>query len=187
MLDSLLQIDRDLLIYLNNLGAENWDSFWLYVTNQFNWMPVFVILLLLLLWKIGWKNTLVMLVFITVIIAFTDQFTNLVKYSFGRVRPCNEPTLEGLIREFTYKPGGYSYYSGHASLSTTITTFLILLLRKEIKAIYLLVLFPLIFGYSRIYLGVHYPLDVLSGYLAGIFIGLAFYKIQLKLRLSSRF
>ena len=187
MLDSILQLDREILIYLNNLGTEQWDSTWLYVTNQFHWIPLFLVLIGLLFWKFGWKNSLVLLVFVALIVTFSDQFTNFIKNTFERVRPCNEETLVGLIRDFSYKPRGYSYYSGHAALSTTVTTFLILLLRKHIKFIYCLILFPLIFGYSRIYLGVHYPFDVLSGYVAGIFFGTLFYKIQEKLKLSSRF
>ena len=187
MLDFILQLDREILIFLNNLGTQQWDPFWLFITKQFNWLPLFLTLLGLLLWKFGWKNSLLILVFVAVVVAFSDQFTNFIKHSFGRIRPCNEESLVGLIRDLSYKPGGYSYYSGHAAVSTTVTTFLILLFRKHFKAIYFLVLFPLLFGYSRIYLGVHYPFDVLSGYLAGIFFGCIFFKIQERLRLSTRF
>lgn len=175
MLDSILHLDREILIFLNNLGSEQWDSFWLFITKQFNWIPLFVLLLFFLLKHLGVKQTLFTLVFVAVLITFSDQFTNFIKYSFERIRPCNEDTLVGLIRDFSYKPRGFSYYSGHAALSTTFSIFFFLLMRKKVKFLFLLFLFPLIFGYSRIYLGVHYPFDVLSGYLAGVFFGNVFY------------
>lgn len=186
-MDKLISLDKELLVYLNNLGSKQWDSFWLHATNQFHWIPLFVFLLVLLFYKFQWKNTLLLLLFVAIIVAFSDQFTNLVKYTFERVRPCNDSSLEGLLRQFTYKPGGYSYYSGHAALSSTVTVFIILLLRKHFKSIYLLILFPIIFGYSRIYLGVHYPLDIFSGYVVGALFGVLFFKIQKKFRISTRF
>lgn len=128
-----------------------------------------------------------MLLFIAVLVAFSDQFTNFIKHSFERLRPCNTEGVVEQLRYFTYKPGGYSFYSGHASLSMTIAVFIFLLLRRHYKYIFLFFGFPLFFGYSRIYLGVHYPLDIFTGYMAGIFFGTLFYFIQKKLRITTRF
>lgn len=177
MLDSLIAKDKELLIFLNNLGSEQWDSFWLAITKQFNWIPLFAIILVLVFIKFGVKKSLFILLFIAVLVAFSDQFTNLVKNLTGRIRPCNTPELQEYLRQFSYKPRGKSFWSGHASLSTTFTTFIILMLRSRFKFIYLLVLFPMIFGYSRLYLGVHYPLDVSTGYVSGIILGTLFYKL----------
>lgn len=177
MLEKLLQKDTELLIYLNNLGSEQWDSFWLAITNQLNWIPLFVIILGLVFGKFGTKKGIFMLLFITVLVAFSDQFTNLIKNTFQRVRPCNVTEIQEYLRQFTYRPGGYSFWSGHAHLSTTFTVFTILLFGKKVKPIYFMVLFPLLFGYSRIYLRVHYPLDVFTGYVTGIVMGFVFYKL----------
>lgn len=177
ILDALIEKDKALLIYLNNLGNEKWDALWLTITNQFNWIPLFIVILLVLAWKLGVKKTAFTLLFIVVLVAFSDQFTNLIKNLTGRIRPCNALEMQEYLRQFSYKPGGKSFWSGHASLSTTFTTFIILILRKKIKYIYFLVLFPLIFGYSRIYLGVHYPVDVTVGFLSGIVLGTIFYKL----------
>ena len=187
MIEKILQIDTKVLIYLNNLGNEQWDGFWLSLTNQFNWTPLFVLLLVLLIKKFGWKNSLLLLLFISILVAFSDQFTNLIKNTTERIRPCNTKDIVDQLRSFSYKPRGFSFYSGHASLSMTFTIFMILLLKEHFKYITLLLIFPAFFGYSRIYLGVHYPLDVFSGYISGIFFGFVFYTIQKKLRLSSRF
>ena len=187
MFDTLLQKDTALLIFLNNLGGEQWDGFWLALTNQFHWSPLFALLLFFIFKTFGWKHGLLLLVFIAGLVAFSDQFTNFVKHSFERLRPCNTEGVVEQLRQFAYKPGGYSFYSGHAALSTTFSVFMFLLFRNHLKWIGLLFIFPLCFGYSRIYLGVHYPLDVLSGYMAGIFWGFIFYKIQQVLRLTTRF
>ena len=164
MLDRLLQIDSELLIFLNNLGSEQWDGFWLALTNQFHWSPLFALLLFLIFKKFGWKNGGLILLFLVVLITFSDQFTNFIKNTFERLRPCNTEEVLQQIREFNYKPTSYSFYSGHAASSMTFSFFVILLLKKHYKYIGFLVIFPLLFGYSRIYLGVHYPGDILAGY-----------------------
>ena len=177
MFDSILQKDKQLSVFLNNLGSEQWDFFWLEITNQFHWTPLFIFILVLIFKKFGLKNGLLLLLFIAIMITFSDQFTNFIKNHFERLRPCNTPSLVDKLRIFRYRPGGFSFFSGHAFVSTTIMTFLILLFRKHYKWIYFLVLFPLIFGYSRIYLGVHFPLDIATGYILGIILGTLFYKL----------
>jgi len=103
------------------------------------------------------------------------------------LRPCNTEAVIQEIRKFDYKPSSFSFYSGHAASSMTFSFFIILLLKPYYKYIWLLLLFPLFFGYSRIYLGVHYPIDILVGYMAGVFFGSLFYLLQKKLRLTKRF
>ncbi len=176
-LESLINKDKELLIYLNNLGSEQWDSLWLFITNQFSWIPLFAFILFLIFKKFGLKKGIFLFLFLVVLVAFSDQFTNLVKNIVGRIRPCNDISLQDFIRQLGYKPGGKSFWSGHASLSSTFTTFIILLFRKYYKFIYLMILFPILFGYSRIYLAVHFPLDVTCGYISGVFVGYLFYKL----------
>ena len=174
-LESIIAKDKELLVYLNSFGTEQWDDFWLFITNQFNWIPVFVLILALVYLKFGIKKTVFVIVFLALMIAFSDQLTNLMKNLTQRVRPCNDLEVKLLLRKFSYKPRGFSFWSGHAGVSTIATTFLVLLLRSRFKYIYALILFPMFFGYSRIYLGVHYPIDVSTGYLVGILIGTLFY------------
>jgi len=176
-LENIVEKDKELLLYLNSFGNENWDGFWLYITDQFHWIPVFVIILVLSFLKLGLKKTLFLLVFLAVMIAFSDQLTNLVKHTTKRLRPCRAEDMKHIIRQFKYRPRSFSFWSGHAGVSTIVTTFIISLLRKPFKGIYLLILFPLFFGYSRIYLGVHYPGDVVTGYIMGSMIGLGFFKL----------
>lgn len=176
-MENNLSLDPQILIYLNSLGSEQWDPIWLAITNQLNWIPLFLIILFLLVRQFGVKKAAFTLLFIAILVAFSDQFTNLVKGLTARTRPCNTPEMQEYLRNLSYKPRGFSFWSGHASLSTAFTVFIISLLRKNYKYIYFLVLFPMVFGYSRIYLGVHYPLDVTVGYVSGTIIGISFYHL----------
>jgi undecaprenyl-diphosphatase len=81
-----------------------------------------------------------------------------------------------LLRNFI-QPQSFSFTSGHATTSTFFTVFIILLLRKYYKNTYFLLLFPLIFGYSRIYLGVHFPLDIFIGFIAGTIFAIIYYQL----------
>lgn len=175
-LESLLSKDKELLVYLNSFGTEQWDPFWLFITDQRHWIPVFLLVLILAARKLGTKKMFFLVLFLVVVVAFSDQFTNLIKNLTSRLRPCNTPDLKGVIREFIYKPKGFSFWSGHAFVSTTFTTFMILLLRRHYKYIYFLIFFPILFGLSRIYLGVHFPIDVTTGYIVGFTTGCLFYK-----------
>jgi undecaprenyl-diphosphatase len=175
-LEQLIQLDKELFIFLNGLGSEPFDAFWLIITKQLHWTPFFVAVFYLLQRKIGWKNLGIILLFIAVLITFTDQITNLFKNHFQRLRPCNDEEISGIIR-IVKSSKTYSFFSGHAANSMASTMFIFLLIRKYYKYTYLLFLFPLIFAYSRIYLGLHFPSDILTGYLFGGSLGFGFYKI----------
>lgn len=176
MWEQLIQFDKDLLVYLNGLGNETWDPFWLYITHQINWWPLFLIVLFLLYKKLSIKQLLLLLVTLTLFFTFTDQMTNLVKNTTMRYRPVNDPELTDIIRNIRGS-SSWSYFSGHASNSLGAILFLFLVMRKYYKMAYLLFLFPLIFAYTRIYLGLHFPLDILSGYLFGLFSGWMFFRL----------
>lgn len=177
MIEKILSLDADLLIYLNNLGSAPYDGLWLMITRQLNWLPLFLLLLYVIFKKLGTKQTLYLLLFVALLITFTDQATNLFKNGFQRLRPCADPKVNTLIRVVQFR-GSYSFFSGHAANSMAVTVFLYLNLKRYSKYFYLLFLWPLIFAYSRIYLGLHYPVDILSGYLFGAFSGYLFFKLH---------
>lgn len=176
MWEQLLQLDQDLLVFLNGLGSESFDSFWKIITKQIYWAPFFVGVFYLLQKKVGWKNFGIIILFLAVLITFTDQMTNLFKYSFQRLRPCNVPELDGIIREVVTRKS-FSFFSGHAANSMASTVFIFLIIRKYYRNTFLLFAFPLIFAYSRIYLGLHFPGDILTGYLFGATFGFVCYKL----------
>lgn len=175
-MDKIIQLDKELLVFLNGLGSEAFDGFWLFLTKQLHWTPFFLFIFYLLYKKVGWKHLLLIAVSIAVMITFTDQFTNLVKNSVQRLRPCNDLEIKDIIR-IVKCSGTFSYFSGHAMNSMASTMFVFLILRKYYRYAFLLFLFPLIFAYSRIYLGLHFPGDILSGYLFGAISGYGFSKL----------
>ncbi|MFY0604170.1 MAG: phosphatase PAP2 family protein [Flavobacteriaceae bacterium] len=175
MLESLLQKDRELLVFLNNLGSEQWDAFWLFITNQFNWIPLFLFVFFLIIKKYGWKKGGIIILTMAVLVAFSDQFTNLIKDTTERLRPNNDLRISNLLRPQLIHPRSFSFISGHATTSTFFVMYAILLFRKTHKFIWLLFLFPLLFAYSRVYLGVHFPIDITCGIITGIIFGNLYY------------
>lgn len=176
MIESLIQSDKELLVYLNNLGSTTYDAFWLLITKQLNWMPFYLVLVYLVYKKVSLKTLGIVLLVIAGLIAFTDQFTNLVKNHFARSRPCNTEDIKALLRIVKCSDTN-SFFSGHASNSTATMVFLFFLLRRYYKYAFLVFIFPLVFAYSRIYLSLHFPGDIFVGMCAGILTGTLFYQI----------
>lgn len=175
MLKKIISLDKELFIYLNNLGSPTYDQLWLAITKQVFWLPLFLLLGYLLYKNLGLKNFGILLVFIAVLLFLSNTFVELSKTTFHRLRPCNNPDFKGIMR-VVHQSNSFSFFSGHAGNSTIAMTFLFLILRKYYKYAFLVFLYPLLFAYSRIYLGVHYPLDILTGYVYGIVFGIIFYK-----------
>ena len=181
MFEQLLDWDQQTLIFLNNLGTEQFDIFWLITTNFLTWIPLFLFIILAIFVNYGRNQSiwillsfLSMLVLLSVVIFAT-------KFGVARLRPVNDPSLDSFLR-ILIKPSDFSFFSGHAASSFSIAMLAVLYLRKKAKWIYILLLWPLLFSFSRMYLGVHYPLDILVGTLVGVFFSYLFYRMHQKLR-----
>ena len=178
MIDQLIQYDAELLIFLNNLGSPTWDSFWLVVTDELTFSPLYLFLLILIYRKFGLKIMLLSIVTIALLITFTDQITNVFKSTFQRPRPCRTEGVMEHIRFIAERCGKYGFFSGHSSNSMAGAVFGGLLFRPYFKnLIFILLFWSFIVGYSRIYVGVHYPLDIVSGFAFGALIRFGFYKL----------
>ena len=186
MIEELLKYDTELFLYLNNLGSESWDGFWLIVTEKWSSIPLYLILLYLVYRQLGTKGTIIVLVFVAALVAATDQFANLFKYGIERPRPCRVENLQASMRFVAKYCGRFGYFSGHAANSMGVAVFIGLLLKNYYKYLpFLLLFWAVIIGYSRIYLGVHYPFDVVSGMFFGALLGWGFYLLQR--RVQNRF
>ena len=180
-MDSLLLWDQELFLWLNSLGSEPFDAFWMTVTDKRYTIGLYAILTAVMSKRLGWKNTLWMLLVITLLITFTDQVTNLFKDGFKRLRPCHEAGLSDVMRQVKPGCGGkYGYFSGHASNSFAMATFFVVLFARHFKRLRWLFVVAALVAYSRIYIGVHYPLDVISGTCFGTLGGWLFTKLYLR-------
>ena len=179
LIDILVQKDKDLLVFLNSLGSEQWDPFWLLITNQFSWVPLFIFIIFLTVKSYGWKRGGFIIFSMILLVAFSDQFVNLIKNTTERLRPINDPEINHLLR-INLKTSTFSFISGHATTSTFFSIFTILLLRDKYKQIYFLLIFPFLFAYSRLYLAAHFPIDVVLGILTGVLLGNCYYFLYKK-------
>jgi undecaprenyl-diphosphatase len=170
MVDELLKLDRELFIWLNSLGSERYDGLWLLITQFTSWIPVFVFVLYFAFKRLGWRHALLVVGCIAVLLLLTDQTTNLIKNSFHRLRPSSNPELAHLMRA-VQKRASFSFISGHSSNSMAVAFFSYHVLKPYLKYMGFFFLWPLIFAYSRIYLGLHYPSDIFCGFLWGLFTG----------------
>lgn len=180
MLEKLLNWDQDLLIYLNSLGSEQTDVFWLITTSFITWIPLFLFIIILLFQVYNRKELrwvllsyMSMLIFLTIVIF-------IVKESVGRFRPINDISINGVLRIIS-SPTDYSFFSGHAASSFSIIMLAVLFLKRKIKWIGFLFIWPLLFSFSRMYLGVHYPIDIIVGALVGVLFASIFYRMHQKI------
>ncbi|WP_281542741.1 phosphatase PAP2 family protein [Maribacter aestuarii] len=181
MLEELLHLDQELFIYLNGLGNSSWDNFWQFISNKYSALPIYLFLLILTYRKFGLKKTIVVIVSVAILITISDQLSNLFKYGTTRLRPCHDPTISSVVRLVkSYCGGQYGYFSAHASNSFALAIFFGILLKSEFKNISLLLLiWAALVAYSRIYIGVHFPLDILTGAIIGSLLGWLFAKLYI--------
>jgi undecaprenyl-diphosphatase len=179
MLEKIIALDKKVFIFLNSLGSPTFDGLWLLITKQAYWTPFFLLLAYLLYKKIGPKKLGIVVLFIAVILLCCNTSVEFFKTTFQRLRPCNDPEIKGIIR-IIHHSSTYSFFSGHASNSMATMVFLYMILKKYYKYAFLIFLYPIIFAYSRIYLGVHFPTDILTGYVFGATLGFGFYSVYQK-------
>ncbi|MBF25308.1 MAG: phosphatase PAP2 family protein [Flavobacteriales bacterium] len=179
-MNKLIELDKNLFVFLNNLGSEKWDFLWIFFSNKLVIFTFITIVVLIYIPVIEKKKWTLFIVFLIISIGVTDFLhVHLFKNVFMRLRPCWELELVDQIRPLIVDCGGqYGFISGHSANTSSMAIFIVLAF-KSIKIFlkYILVIWVFIVSYSRIYLAKHYPLDVLFGILFGIFIGIIVYKI----------
>ena len=175
MLERLLEWDKEVFVYLNNLGIEQFDTFWTVATQIKSWTPLFILFFVLLVMAYPRREAFYRSITVIALLFLVLLLTDITKEFVERLRPNNNEQIQHLIRILT-KPESFSFFSGHAATSFSITTLMVLFLRKKMKWTWLLYLWPVVFSFSRIYVGVHYPFDIIIGLIVGVLLAFLFYK-----------
>jgi len=183
MLEAIKNLDENLFLFLNAFHSPFFDQLMWLFSNRFFWVPLYIWFLWMLYQKFP-KHFWTVLVAVTLMVVVSDQLCNLTKDSVMRLRPSQEPHLQKLVHVVNgYRGGMYGFYSGHASNAFAVAFFMITIVTRERKYIIPVSLaYAILTAYSRVYLGVHYPGDILTGALLGTLLGTGFAVIHEKLR-----
>ncbi|NKI30319.1 phosphatase PAP2 family protein [Croceivirga thetidis] len=174
MFDKLRKWDHDTFIYLNSVGIEEFDAFWSIVTNITTWIPLYLLIIWLFFFRLPRHQAINRILALIMLVVFVTLITLLVKEWVARIRPNNIGQFSPFIRVLK-SPTDYSFFSGHASSSFAVATLTYLFLKGVYKWVWILFLWAIIFSLSRIFVGVHYPIDIIAGVLVGIASGWFFY------------
>ena len=182
-MDELIRFDKELLLAMNGSDSPFWDNFMWIHTGTLVWIPLIVALLYVVIKNNAWRETLLVFVMLAVVVLLADRISSgFFKPFFHRFRPTHDPEIMGLVDIVNgYRGGKYGFLSSHAANSFGLVTFLALLFRQKIVT-GAMVLWALLHCYSRIYLGVHFPGDILCGILLGMLVGWGVYWAYLLLR-----
>lgn len=180
-MDLFSHMDSQLLLFFNSIHTAYFDRFWMLFTGRFIWVPMYAAMLYVVIRDCGWRRALTIIFFITLAIAVTDQFCgNILRHTIERMRPSNPANpLSDLVQTVGgYRGGRFGFPSCHAANSFALATFYGFLMRRR-RVVVFLVAWAVCNSYSRLYLGVHYPGDILVGSVFGfIFGGLSYLALE---------
>lgn len=171
MIEYLNDIDTDALLAVNGLHNLFQDAFWWMVTAKWSSLLLVLALVWLLLHQ-NRRHALLVLVMIALAVLLADQVSSgLIKHLVERLRPTHDPSLESAVHVINgYRGGLYGFVSSHAANSFAVATLLSFIMRHK-AVTFSLFTWALLQCYSRVYLGVHYPGDILGGIIVGVLAG----------------
>jgi undecaprenyl-diphosphatase len=160
------ELDTQLFLWLNSLHTDSLDPVMAWITGKNEWFPMYALIIGIIIWR--YKRTSIgMLLMIIFSVIIADQVcSGLLKPLVQRLRPCHEPSLQNLVHLVGNCGGQFGFCSSHASNTFALATCFFLLFGKVFPEVRFFFIWAIIVSYSRIYVGVHYPLDVITG--AGI-------------------
>ena len=174
-LQNILEIDKEVFLFLNNLHNDFWDTIMLMVTRKETWLPFYAVIIYFLIKNYRIKALLILL-FLAFSILLSDQISVFLKEGIQRFRPVYDPEIGPLVHNVLRKGSYFGFVSSHAANGFAIFIFTSRIFKNRNYS-YLILFWALLFSYSRIYSGVHYPLDILGGAVLGWGIGELCFKL----------
>lgn len=183
MIDQILQWDTELFLSLNTWGISALDPFFLAISKVTIWIPLYAFFIFFIFKKFDTKNALIIVAGAIVVTILTDQLSvHLFKNVFERLRPCWNEAIEGQMRLVKDGCGGkFGFVSSHATNTFGFALYMGMVFKDRVNWVLpTLTIWALFISYSRVYLGVHYPLDVICGGILGSAIGITIFNLMKK-------
>ena len=183
------QLDQQITLTINSWHSAISDPIWAFFSDKIVWIPMYVAIIALLIWKLGWKKGLIVVAAAALTFAFCDQFSNVVKHAVGRIRPLKDEFMLANGLHVLEKGGGYSFFSAHAAnaFGLACSTFAGFCAGYDKKPSWLkaygtwMFFWAAMVSISRIFVGKHYLGDVIVGSIVGSIGGLIFGFIAYKI------
>lgn len=168
MLESLIEFDKKLLLAINSWNTPWLDNIMMGLTNGLTWLPLFILVLGMIIYRYR-SDAIAIILYLILVIVLADQISSsFLKPVIGRLRPSHDPEIRDIVHIVNdYRGGMYSFVSSHAANAFGVATFLFLAARKRMSWIWVMFAWATVFAYTRLYLGVHYPFDIIFGGLLG--------------------
>ncbi len=175
-MDAIVQADQSFFLYLNGIHSPFWDPIMVFISGKLSWLPLYLLLIGFLI-KERKKKVYISLVVIILLVVATDQISVFIKDSVQRPRPCRDEVIGAFAHIVNGCGGKFGFVSSHAANTFGVAMFFSLLFRKNWVSM-ALIIWATIVSYSRIYLGVHYPGDILGGAFLGLAIGYGMFNLE---------
>lgn len=176
-MEHIIDVDKSIFFYLNGMHSPFWDVVMALFTRTEYWTLLFGVIIYYIIRRYRMKSIMI-LILIALCILVADQFSGLIKDTVQRLRPTHDPTMQDLVHHVLSRGGLYGYFSAHAANTFAVATFTSFIFKNR-PFNFLIFSWALVVSYSRIYLGVHFPFDVLTGLLFGTALGYGAYRLLL--------
>ncbi|WP_137403969.1 phosphatase PAP2 family protein [Echinicola rosea] len=185
MIETLKHWDEELFLFLNAQHLDWLDPIMFGISGKLIWLPFYALLVYLIIRNAG-KGSIWIFIGIALAILFSDQIASgFMKPFFERPRPCHDPRWEGIMFNYKHCGGMYGFASSHASNTFSLATYLLVTFHRKVKGFGWMFLWAALVSYSRIYLGVHYPADVLVGAVVGMISAFVAWWLVVKIKMTT--